>query len=77
MDDDIYMMDQIYTPLFSCNTDILVDHAFLDMGAPSEYYRLKDQLRNQKVDKLQNRQLLEKVAGLSHKAVLNQHLMEY
>lgn len=74
VDGGTYMMDQICTPLFSSNTDILVDRAFLEVSAPSDYC-LKDQLRNQKVDKVQYRQLLMNVAGLfhDHTAVLNQH----
>lgn len=72
VDDDIYMMDQIYTPQFSDNTDILVDQVFLDMSVPSDHC-LKDRLRNLKVDIVQDRKVPMKVVGLSHKAGLNQH----
>lgn len=56
VDDDIYMRNQIYNPLFSCNIDILVGRVYLEMSAPSGYC-LKDQQKKVKFDKFQYRQV--------------------
>lgn len=72
VDDDIYMMDQIYTPPFSYNTDTPADQVFLEMNVPFDYC-LKDQLKNLKVDTVQYKLNLMKVAGLSHKSVSTRH----
>lgn len=78
MGDDIYMRTQIYNPLFSCNTDNLVDQVFQEISAPSGWW-LEDQEKKVKVsaDTFLYMQLLKEIVDSSHKVSQNRHQVEY
>lgn len=76
VDDDIYMKNQIYNLLFSCNNDTQVGQVFLGMHVPSDYY-LKDQQKKMQIDKVRYKQVLMEIIVLSRKLGLLQRWVEY
>lgn len=75
-DDGTYMMIRIYNAQFSCNIDIQVGQAFLEMCVPSGYY-LKDQQEEDRVNNLPYMQVPKEIIVSSHKQELLQLWIGY